>query len=105
MKPSTGQATALGLILAVAAALLAHRFVLDLELMGWDSYPIIAASRAEGPGGLLGSFTEELMDGRHPGGRFYRPVTNLSFALDHASSGLDPPAKRYNCMNRVRNGR
>ena len=51
MKPSHGQATFLGLLLAVGAALLAHRFVLELELMGWDSYPLIAASRAttQGP--------------------------------------------------------
>lgn len=90
MKPSHGQATTLGLLLAVGAALLAHRFVLHLELMGWDSYPIIAASRVQGPGDLLGIFHEELMAGRYPGGSFYRPVTNLFFALDYALSGLDP---------------
>lgn len=87
MKPGNGQA-ALGLLLALGAAHLAHRFVLDLELMGWDSYPIIAASRVEGCADLLDSFREELMDGRHPEGRFYRPVTNLAFAVDYASSGL-----------------
>ena len=30
------------------------------------------------------------MDGRYPNGHFYRPVTTLSFALDHAVWGLDP---------------
>jgi len=79
-----------GLALVLIAALLAHRFVLDLELMGWDSYPTIAASRVQGLGDLLGSFSEELMDGRYPGGHFYRPVTNLVFALDHAVWGLRP---------------
>ena len=88
MRPS--QATALGLLLAVGAAFLAHRFVLDLELMGWDSYPLIAASRIESVADLLGSFGEELMDGRYPGGDFYRPVTNLFFALDHALGGVQP---------------
>ncbi len=88
VKPSA--ATTLGLLLAVGAAFLAHRFVLDLELMGWDSYPLIAASRIESFADLLGSFGEELMDGRYPGGDFYRPVTNLFFALDHAVSGLAP---------------
>ena len=84
------QATALGLLLALGAAFLAHRFVLGLELMGWDSYPLIAASRIESFADLLGSFGEELMDGRYPGGDFYRPVTNLFFALDHALSGVRP---------------
>ena len=78
----------LGLLLAVGAAFLAHRFVLDLALMGWDSYPLIAASRVERPADLLDSFREELMDGRHPEAHFYRPVTSLSFALDYATSGL-----------------
>ena len=78
----------LGLLLAVGAAFVAHRFVLDLELMGWDSYPIIAASRVERPADLLDGFREELMDGRHPEAHFFRPVTNLTFALDYATSGL-----------------
>ena len=30
------------------------------------------------------------MDGRYPHGHFYRPVTTLSFALDHAVWGLEP---------------
>lgn len=90
MKPSL--ATALGLPLAVGAALLAHRFVLDLELMGWDSYPLIAASAASSLAELLTSLTQELMGGRYPEGSFYRPVTSLLFSLDHALSGLDPAA-------------
>jgi hypothetical protein len=81
---------AIGLALALVAAFFAHRFVLDLELMGWDTYPTIAASRVHDLGDLLGSFSEELMDGRYPGGHFYRPVTNLVFALDYAVWGLRP---------------
>lgn len=88
MKPSHRDAA--GLALALALALAAHRFVLELELMGWDSYPTIVASRVEEPGDLLGSFTEELMDGRYPQGSFYRPVTNLVFAFDEAIWGLRP---------------
>jgi hypothetical protein len=90
VKPSHVQATNLGLLLAVGVALLAQRFVLDLELMGWDSYPLVAASRAAGPAQLLANLGHELMGGRYPGGSFYRPVTQLAFALDHATSGLDP---------------
>lgn len=88
MKPS--HRDAIGLALALAAALLGHRFVLGLQLMGWDTWPTIAASRISSLGDLAGSFGEELMDGRYPYGSFYRPVVNLSFALDHAISGLDP---------------
>jgi hypothetical protein len=88
VKPDHRDTT--GLALALVAALFAHRFVLDLELMGWDTYPTIAASRVHDLGDLLGSFSEELMDGRYPGGHFYRPVTNLVFALDHAVWGLRP---------------
>jgi hypothetical protein len=80
----------IGLVLALLAALFAHRFALDLELMGWDTYPTIAASQVHGLADLLGSFSEELMDGRYPGGHFYRPLTNLVFALDHAVWGLRP---------------
>ncbi len=88
MKPD--HRDAIGLALALVVALFAHRFVLDLELMGWDTYPTIAASRVHDLGDLLGSFSEELMDGRYPGGHFYRPVTNLVFALDYAVWGLRP---------------
>ena len=80
----------IGLSLVLLAAWGAYHPVLGLELMGWDSYPLIAASRIQNLGDFLGSFTEELMDGRYPEGHFYRPVTNLSFALDHAVWGLDP---------------
>ena len=80
----------IGLSLVLLATWGAYRPVLGLELMGWDSYPLIAASRIQNYADFLGSFTEELMDGRYPEGHFYRPVTNLSFALDHAVWGIDP---------------
>jgi hypothetical protein len=88
VKPSHRDVFALGL--ALAAAWFAHRFVLGLELVGWDTYPLIVTSRAHGLGDLLGGFTRELMDGRYPLGRFYRPLTTVSFAWDHALWGLEP---------------
>lgn len=48
-------------------------------LLGWDAYPMIAAH-----GSALDAFGTELMDGRYPDGRFYRPVASLSVALDRA---------------------
>jgi hypothetical protein len=65
---------------------------LELALHGWDTYPLIAASRVEGAGGLGAVLTDELMGGRFPGGRYWRPLVHASFALDHAFGGLDPRA-------------
>jgi len=67
----------LGLALVLGAAILAYRGVPRLELLGWDTYPTIAASRIGSASDLADTLREELMDGRYPGGRFYRPLTNL----------------------------
>lgn len=82
--------TALLAAAVAGAVLLAHGDVVDLAMLGWDGWPMVASSRITGWGDLLGTFHEELMDGRYPYGRFYRPVANLAFALDHALWGLDP---------------
>lgn len=82
--------TGIGLVSIGIAAWFAYRPFLDLALLGFDSYPTILTARIQGLGDLLGTFTEELMDGRYPDGHFYRPVTNLSFAVDHALWGLNP---------------
>jgi len=81
---------ALVLALVLAAAVAAYRPFLALGHLGWDTYPLILTSRIASAADLLGAFREELMDGRYPNGHFYRPVTTLSFALDHAVWGLDP---------------
>jgi hypothetical protein len=81
---------ALALALILAAAVAAYRPFLQLGHLGWDTYPLILTSRIASAADLLGCFVEELMDGRYPHGHFYRPVTALSFALDHAVWGLDP---------------
>ena len=59
-------------------------------LLGFDSYPLIAASAVHSAGDLFGAFGDELMGGRYPDGRFYRPLVHLSFGLDHALGGLNP---------------
>ena len=68
---------------------LAYRGLFELTLLGWDSYPMIASAKIGSLSDLAGVFTEELMDGRYPDGHFYRPLTNLSLALDHLLYGLD----------------
>ncbi len=78
-----------GILLILATLFLYHDF-LQLSHLGHDSYPIIISARIENATDLIGTFTEELMDGRYPRGHFYRPVLNLSFALDHAVWGLRP---------------
>ncbi len=85
MKFRSRDAVALGL--ALAAAWLAYRFVLDLELVGWDSYPILAASH---PADLSTTLFDRWMGGRYPRGDFYRPLSTLSFALDRALWDLVP---------------
>jgi hypothetical protein len=75
------------LITIVTAALFAK--TRDYGLMGWDTYPVIASSRVESVTDFAGNFTEQLMEGRHPEG-FYRPVLNLTIALDYALWGLRP---------------
>jgi hypothetical protein len=61
----------------------------DYGLMGWDSYPIIISSRVQSFGDFLGNFGEKLMDGRYESD-FYRPLVNMSFAVDYALWGLRP---------------
>ena len=80
-----GAAFVLGLL-----TIWAHGWVLDLELLGYDTYPLIDAARFA-TGGLAGTLGEELMDGAYSVGRYWRPVTNLSLALDHAWFGLWAP--------------
>ena len=79
---------ALAAVLALAAG--SYRSVLELGFLGWDTWPLIASARIESVADFFGTFTEELMDGRYPLGRFYRPVTNLAFALDWALWGAHP---------------
>lgn len=67
-----------------------YRPVLGLGLLGWDAYPMILASRVSSSADLLGTFTEELMDGLYTDGHFYRPLTSASFSCDYALWGLEP---------------
>ena len=77
----------LGLTLVSWAA---YRSIFGLPHLGWDTWPMIATARIESWSDFAGTFTEKLMDGRYPLGDFYRPITNLSVALDHALWGTDP---------------
>jgi len=79
-----------GSVLGIVVLCLASygRF-LSIGLVGHDSYPIIAASRVHSFEELAGTFTEQLMDGRFEQ-QYYRPVLNLTVALDEGISGLDP---------------
>lgn len=77
-------------LLLVLVAVSTHFRVLDLGMLGWDGWPLIAAARVESMADFWGTFGERLMDGRYPYGEFYRPLTHLSFALDEWISGLDP---------------
>ncbi len=80
----------LTVLLFSALAWFSYRSFLDLSFLGLDTWPMIAASRITSLGDLFGTFSEELMDGYYTDGHFYRPLTNLAFALDSALFGLAP---------------
>ena len=77
-------------LVIAGAGIFIQRHTLDQALLGFDSYASILTSRISDLGDLGGSFTEVMMDGRLPVGDFYRPLANLSLALDHALWGLEP---------------
>jgi hypothetical protein len=77
---------ALGILALAGVGVL--RWTVGIGLVGTDSYPIIVTSRIDSWGDFVGTFTEPLMKGRYPFGSFYRPVLNLSFALDYAIWGV-----------------
>ena len=79
-------ASALLLLVAVAVT---YGGTLRYGIFGHDSYPILIASRIQSVGDAVGTFTEVYMDGRFPQS-FYRPLLNLSFALDYALWELTP---------------
>jgi len=75
--------------IGIATALTVFAQTHSYGLFGFDSYPILLTSRVQNLHDFLGNFTEELMDGRFEG-HFYRPLLNLSFALDAAIWTLNP---------------
>ena len=80
------------LALLVAACLvswLLHGGLATAGHLGFDALPLYAAG-ADGP---VAAFTDELMGGRYPDGRFHRPVTSLLFWLDGALGGAFAPGR------------
>lgn len=87
---SARRATTLAAVaLTAAAAALIFAQIDSLPLLGWDSAPQIASARIASASDALGTFTENTSDGVYPYS-FYRPVFNLSLALDHALFGTAP---------------
>jgi len=78
---------ALGLVAIVQGVLFAQ--IHDYALMGWDTHPLIASARIESWADLVANFTLESPKSSHSFS-FYRPVMNLSLAVDHALFGLEP---------------
>lgn len=72
---------------ALAAALVAFTRIHDVALVGWDTFPEIESSRIRNLADALGTFHEQTAEGHFPFA-FYRPVFNLSLALDHALWGI-----------------
>lgn len=81
-----------GSLLAFLLAVVAHRGVLDTWFVGHDTLPFLLTSRVETPADLLGLFTAPMLAGTEfvRFGLFYRPVSNLTYAVDYWLWGLDP---------------
>ncbi len=79
-----------GVVVVLVLAWRAYRPVLALGHLGWDTWPLLLASRITTAGDLVGTFSERLMDGLYPHGDFYRPLLNLSVAFDYALWGTLP---------------
>lgn len=67
------------LLLLVAGA---HLSWLDAGPCGQDAWILVEASRVEQAGDVVGLFGQELRDFVRPSTGFYRPLVNLSFAVD-----------------------
>jgi hypothetical protein len=79
----------LAIAILVALGLFAHRRTPTYELLGFDTYLQINAGRITNLSDLRGTFTETLTDGRIAAS-FYRPLQNLSIALDYWIGRLNP---------------
>ncbi len=77
-------------VVLVLATFWVWRGAFALPLLGWDTYPLIAAGRIESVGDVFSVFGDELMDGRYPLGHYWRPLVHLLFGVDGAVSGLSP---------------
>jgi len=77
------------LLLSLAVALAVFARTRAVGLIGWDSLPEVASSRIRGWSDFFATFVERTAEGYYPF-KFYRPVFNLSLALDHALWGIDP---------------
>jgi arylsulfatase A-like enzyme len=76
-------------ILVLAAVVRVFADYHDCGLVGWDTYPLILASRLQSPGDLVDLFRDPLMGGDP--GLYYRPLLHVSLAIDHALWGLWAP--------------
>lgn len=76
-------------LVIVALGLAGHRENFSYQLVGFDAYMQVIAARILSFQDFLDTFTEKLTDGRIEAS-FYRPVQNLSIALDYALWGLKP---------------
>lgn len=76
-------------ITVLAASLRALWQARDHALLGLDSFPLVLATRVDSAGALLRSLARPLFGQWWPA-PYYRPVLQLSIALDHAIHGIEP---------------
>ena len=80
----------------IGLSLYAH--ALGYALLGYDTYPLIIASRVLSWTDFWGTFTEVMMDRRFPSGDFYRPTQNAVIAVEYALWGTNPAGYQFTAL-------
>jgi len=75
-----------------------HAETLTYALTGFDTYPLILTSRVESVSDILDTFAEPMMEGRYPGGDFYRPTQQVLLALEGHLFGLQSAGYQFNSL-------
>ena len=78
------------ILLVALVGFLTYARNLDDLFTASDTIPLIETARIASVGDLARIFSERLMEGTSFEGRFFRPVSVLSFSLDYAIWGLNP---------------
>lgn len=98
-RPQAPTTVAAGVAVA-AAAVVANRFFLDGDFRATDTLSLIRQGTISSAGDLGRIFSEELLAGTmFEAGPYYRPVSLVSYGLDHGVWGLN--AFGYNLTNTI----
>ncbi|HEX9727596.1 MAG TPA: hypothetical protein VGA37_03710 [Gemmatimonadales bacterium] len=90
MRPTSWRSDVAVSLALFAVAATAFRDILALPWTGIDAFPTILAASADSFGDLIGVFGRELRGGAEEVIGYYRPLTLLTYTIDHALWGWAP---------------